>query len=184
MACQNLWTETFDDWASLDWIEGFTTGTYWVEEGWMEYDWVECQEGVTPVVEPAAPEGGPGGSNKAGKKKLRRGHIQTAPANPIQIPWGKSSELLLDLLPDDTPDEEVLTDIVEGLIVEQDLQVRTIEQLLRVVAEASAELEVLKEHEVKRAQVIKYEAQVKDNYKRLVKRRKEEEALIQILLHI
>jgi hypothetical protein len=94
--------------------------------------------GTPPTPTPdATVRGGSGGSNKAGKKKHsweRRGHVISA------IQSGVHPDLT-DLLPEETPQQVKITDAVDTLVVENDLQISTLEILLATVTEAIKTLE-------------------------------------------
>ena len=146
-------------------------------------------EGFVPPT-PTPPEyldgQGGGGSNKAGKKKLRRGHAISA----IQSGAYLEAFPLVDILPDETPLQEAFTDQVEAVIVEQALQIKSLEQLLTVITEALKDFEVTEqktkaEKEIKAAQITAYKEQVKVDYGRIqIRRKREEDALMYILRYV
>lgn len=126
----------------------------------------------TPVPTGKPQEGGPGGSNKAGKKKHhweRRGHVISAIQSPP--PW------LIDELPDDTPAEEFFTAAVEEYIVEQELEVQTLDKLIEATAVALQELHL---DEVKRIQAKAYNEKLRTRIK--LRKRREEEGIMHILM--
>ena len=129
---------------------------------------------------------GSGGSDKAGKKKLRRGHAISA----IQSGAYLEAFPLVDILPDETPLQEAFTDQVEAVIVEQALQIKSLEQLLTVITEALKDFEVTEqktksEKAIRAAQVIAYKEQVRVDYERIqIRRKKEEDALMFILRYV
>lgn len=125
-------------------------------------------------------QGGAGGSNKAGKK--RRGHavsaIQTRPDWYYEV-----------LLPEATPEEQAFTNEVESVIVEQNLPVDSFEQLMEVVNTALSQFDTLNSiRKESQAATQKYIAKVKENHKlrqaKVLRRRREEEAVLHLLLHI
>jgi hypothetical protein len=141
------------------------------------------QNGDTPVEVAQTPQGGAGGSNKAGKKSTqRKGHVVSA--IQTQPDWYYEA-----LLPEETPEEQVFTDEVESVIVEQDLQVDSYESLMEAVDKALSQIETLDTiHKESKASAQKYKAQIEENHKQFLdkqrRRRREEEAVLHLLLHI
>lgn len=120
--------------------------------------------------------GGPGGSNKAGKRPRRR-YICSAPANPYQIPWGKNSDVLLDLLPDDTQEEQRVHDALEATLAEQEIAFSNINALLITINKAIMD----QASDVSRQELEGYNRKVVQNYRK-ARRRQEDEEFVCLLI--
>ena len=141
---------------------------------------------VTPTE--VVQQGGPGGSNKAGKKKHeweRRGHVISA----IQSGSYLEAYSLEDLLPDETQQEKLFTDQVLHTIAEQTDQITTLEDLLALITKSLDELAEVTYKQVsytsERLAVQTYKMKVEEEYHlRVARRRRDEEALVYILSYL
>lgn len=119
--------------------------------------------------------GGPGGSDKAGKKRRRR--VLLAPENPYQIPWGKNSDLLLDLLPQETVQEDWISDVVERYVETQADTITSINSLLLTINNAI----ITHEQDIAEIELRQYKQKLIANYRK-AKRRQDDEEMICLLI--
>lgn len=120
--------------------------------------------------------GGPGGSNKAGKK-LRKRRVQSPRPGGI-IQWGKTSELLIEALPEDTPFQSVITDLVIEHLENLESDVYSLQQVVSVALAIFEQATIARP--VANHQMKIYTEKLKANFKKL-KRRSEDEFIISLL---
>ena len=208
---ESLWADTDAGWVEFGWVEGFhqSTPEQWLECGWTEYGWIEgddvcvtaapqwiecgwaefspqwisgdevCAMGTGEIT--VTYQGGSGGSNKAGKGAKKRRELKQRIGHPVSAIQSRPDWYYEALLPEETQQEQLFTDEVESVIVEQDLPVDSFEQLMEAVDKASGQIEQLFTVRADAQENIrKYKEQIRLRHRR----RREEEGILHILMHL
>lgn len=135
-----------------------------------------CPTPTPPTPSPSRHEpGGPGGSNKAGKKWRKR-KINTQRPGGI-IAWGKVADLL-DALPEETHQQDVFTDVVLDYISDIDVDISSINALLSAID--SAITRTTKATRSREIQLEAYKQAVVENHRK-IKRKREEDFVVALM---